>query len=117
MFIQLANLESIYILINRPDGTSFEIQIKDVKPGLKLANGDIVTFSYNIFSRRAIPVDPYVYRIRHDLIWENIAAQSQGNYDFDSTALRNKLVRQWSLQTKSHLHEVNLSHKEYFSPK
>eukprot|EP00026_Physarum_polycephalum_P001092 Phypoly_transcript_01093.p1 GENE.Phypoly_transcript_01093~~Phypoly_transcript_01093.p1 ORF type:complete len:1197 (+),score=192.21 Phypoly_transcript_01093:78-3668(+) len=60
-----------------PDGIGFEIQSKDIKHGLKVVNGDIVTFSYNVFSRRSVPVDPFVYRVRHDLIWEDLVAQTE----------------------------------------
>ena len=65
------------MVFNSPDGTSFDVQQKDVKPNLTLANGDVVTFSYNMFSRRALPADPFVYRVRHDMIWRNVLAQAK----------------------------------------
>lgn len=34
--------------------------------------GDIVSFAFTNFSRRALPVDPKIYRIRTDLSWEDV---------------------------------------------
>lgn len=34
--------------------------------------GDIVTFSYDSFARRAVPVNPKISRIRIDISWEHV---------------------------------------------
>lgn len=33
---------------------------------------DIVTFSYDSFSQRSVPINPVVFRIRTDLSWEQV---------------------------------------------
>jgi hypothetical protein len=34
--------------------------------------GDIVTFSYHIYSRATIPLKPEITRIRPDLTWDDV---------------------------------------------
>lgn len=34
--------------------------------------GDIVSFSYDNFSQRSLPVNPKILRIRTDVTWENV---------------------------------------------
>lgn len=36
--------------------------------------GEVVTFVYQSFSQRAIPVQPVVVRIRDDVLWEEVVA-------------------------------------------
>lgn len=54
-----------------PDGVVFEVSSENLVD-VSLNRGDIVSFSYERYSRRAAPVDPIVYRVRADLIWENV---------------------------------------------
>lgn len=34
--------------------------------------GDIVSFSYDSFSRRLAPVNPTIFRIRKDIDWDDV---------------------------------------------
>jgi len=54
----------------RPDDSTFTAPL--LTPDIKAKRGDIVTFSYKAFSRRATPVDPKVVRVRNDLLWEEV---------------------------------------------
>jgi hypothetical protein len=36
------------------------------------AIGDIVSFSYDNFSRGDLPANPVIYRVRSDLLWDDI---------------------------------------------
>jgi hypothetical protein len=56
----------------RPDGVTFAVSAQNVKPGLRPKVGDIVTFSYEDFSRKASPVNPNIYRIRADVSWKDV---------------------------------------------
>lgn len=38
--------------------------------------GDVVTFSYECYSRKAIPVKPTITRIRTDMQWEEVLDNS-----------------------------------------
>jgi hypothetical protein len=40
--------------------------------GLVLTKGDIATFTYENFSRFAIPINPKIYRIRDDVTWQQV---------------------------------------------
>lgn len=37
--------------------------------------GDIVTFSYENYTRRAVPVNPKLVRTRFDLSWKQVVAE------------------------------------------
>ena len=54
----------------RPDDSTFTAPLLNAE--LKPKRGDVVTFSYKAFSRRATPVDPKVLRVRLDLNWEDV---------------------------------------------
>ena len=34
--------------------------------------GDVVTFSYDDYSRKALPVNPTIFQIRQDLAWDDV---------------------------------------------
>lgn len=40
----------------------------------QLMKGDVVTFSYSGHSRNAIPINPFIFKIRTDLSWQLIMA-------------------------------------------
>ena len=65
----------------RPDGTTFKAQSQ----GLPLRAGDIVTFSYESYSPRSLPVNPLVTRVRLDKFWREIVREfresQQQNYN------------------------------------
>jgi hypothetical protein len=50
---------------------------------LQLQRGDIVTVSYENFSRRAIPVNPKLVRIRKDVSWEEVLQSYTDEFDLN----------------------------------
>jgi hypothetical protein len=50
----------------------FDVNYEQYNPDLKFKSGDIVSFSYDNYSRNAVPVNPFVYRIRMDLTWLHV---------------------------------------------
>ena len=61
------------MFLSRPDGASFTTEVpnefhEEVSP----RKGDIVSFSYQNFSKNELPADPHVYRIREDLNWKDV---------------------------------------------
>lgn len=60
----------------------FNVTRDNVETPRDLEKGDVVTFAYDDYSRRSLPVNPKVYRIRDDLSWEevleNYAAENTG---------------------------------------
>lgn len=65
---------SIYF---RPDGPTFKVgkESSNVTP----REGDIVTFSFESYSRREIPVNPFVSRIRKDISWRDVLREHRRN--------------------------------------
>lgn len=63
----------------RPDGTVFKALNQQFKAEgeVKPKEGDIVTFTYESYSRRAVPVNPKIYRIRKDTNWEQVVSNFQ----------------------------------------
>eukprot|EP00026_Physarum_polycephalum_P001959 Phypoly_transcript_01963.p1 GENE.Phypoly_transcript_01963~~Phypoly_transcript_01963.p1 ORF type:complete len:985 (-),score=156.37 Phypoly_transcript_01963:23-2977(-) len=55
-----------------PDGTYFDITADDVLYDTNPKKGDVVTFSFENYSRSVIPVRPKVFRVRTDVFWEDI---------------------------------------------
>jgi hypothetical protein len=55
-----------------PDGTYFDVTTDDVLYDTNPKKGDVVTFSFESFSRSPIPVRPKIFRIRTDVLWEDI---------------------------------------------
>eukprot|EP00026_Physarum_polycephalum_P001074 Phypoly_transcript_01075.p1 GENE.Phypoly_transcript_01075~~Phypoly_transcript_01075.p1 ORF type:complete len:1059 (+),score=134.10 Phypoly_transcript_01075:98-3274(+) len=66
---------SSYVL-QMPDGNNFSLKV-DEKPyhPQEYKKGDVVTFSYENFSRNSIPVNPKILRVRKDLSWKGVLAQ------------------------------------------
>lgn len=65
----------VHLNLNRPDGKVFTVPPQDVripKPSI----GDVVTFSFDSYARRDLPVNPKIYRIRTDISWDDV----QHNY-------------------------------------
>jgi len=48
------------------------VPAKNFNYGLKPKIGNVVTFTYENFSRRSIPVSPKIDRIRTDVSWEQV---------------------------------------------
>lgn len=51
---------------------TFPVLQHNVKAGVSPKRGDVVTFSYDDYSRRAVPVNPKIYRIRDDISWDTV---------------------------------------------
>lgn len=50
---------------------------KDVRLTPRPKRGDIVTFSYDNYSRLSLPVHPILQRVRSDLSWDHILSQHE----------------------------------------
>jgi hypothetical protein len=46
--------------------------VTQLVPHFTLKRGDVVTFSYETLSRRAVPVNPEILRVRTDLTWIDV---------------------------------------------
>ena len=72
MYRSTTNLLISFLLIYfRPNGVNFEVRGSDVHiptPDV----GDVVTFSYESWARRELPVGPKIYRVRIDLSWDDV---------------------------------------------
>lgn len=71
----------------RPNGLNLTVPAQDVHaPNVKI--GDVVTFSYESSIRRELPTNPSIYRIRSDLIWEDVVRsfKKEKLYDGMTTA-------------------------------
>eukprot|EP00026_Physarum_polycephalum_P001637 Phypoly_transcript_01639.p1 GENE.Phypoly_transcript_01639~~Phypoly_transcript_01639.p1 ORF type:complete len:968 (+),score=84.26 Phypoly_transcript_01639:164-3067(+) len=82
--------ESGSLSLQLPDGTNFQVTKEDCVLHRRVARGDVVSFKYDFMSRhstrernfddsrllRGIPSNPVVYRIREDMLWEDIVQNS-----------------------------------------
>jgi hypothetical protein len=65
-------ITKVNLFFPRPNGMSFTVPEQNVQvPNLKI--GDVVTFSYESYSRKHVPVNPVIHRVRTDLSWHNLA--------------------------------------------
>eukprot|EP00026_Physarum_polycephalum_P004271 Phypoly_transcript_04288.p1 GENE.Phypoly_transcript_04288~~Phypoly_transcript_04288.p1 ORF type:complete len:615 (+),score=69.63 Phypoly_transcript_04288:198-1847(+) len=63
------------IKLKLPDGVTFTVPSESVHvSGIKM--GEIVSFSYETHSRREVPINPLIYRVRTDLVWEDVVLNS-----------------------------------------
>lgn len=56
----------------RPDETLFQVTLEDFVHNTKPKEGDVVTFTYQSYSRYSVPIQPKIYRIREDVAWEDV---------------------------------------------
>ena len=56
--------------------------------------GDVVTFSYESFSRRDTPVNPIIYRTRSDVLWDDVVSVSERERSAISEGKRSKTMRE-----------------------
>jgi hypothetical protein len=90
---------------------SFTVPSKDIHiPTPK--KGDVVSFSYQGFARRNIPVGPIVFRIRTDVLWEDLV-QSEGSDKFKSSGIS---IPSLSSYLTCSLHFPALLPLSFFSP-
>lgn len=79
-FLFLHPLSSSFLTVyNRVDGTRMTVATENIKLGTSPKRGDIVSFSYDNFSKSSIPVNPQIYRIRTDITWEDIINNDSNN--------------------------------------
>ena len=69
-----------------PDRSTFSMNVHGVPP----QEGDIVTFSFDTFSRKAVPLQPKLERIRKDMSWEDVLR----SHFLDSKASEGKFTTQ-----------------------
>jgi hypothetical protein len=50
--------------------------------------GDIVTFTYDSFSRRALPINPKIFRKRSDVTWEEVLRNHEKDAQVDGMKKR-----------------------------
>lgn len=62
----------VFSNFNRPDSSVFDVDRDEEGLGATVQRGDVVSFSYERYSRHAIPTAPSLFRIRHDLTWQDI---------------------------------------------
>lgn len=79
----LQQVKHLFLFFDRPEGESFEILRENIKTEPKPVRGDVVTFSYDKYSQKSIPVNPVILRVRKDVTWEDVLE----NYANDSLAL------------------------------
>eukprot|EP00026_Physarum_polycephalum_P001173 Phypoly_transcript_01174.p1 GENE.Phypoly_transcript_01174~~Phypoly_transcript_01174.p1 ORF type:complete len:997 (+),score=112.19 Phypoly_transcript_01174:34-3024(+) len=80
-----------------PDGITFTLP-----SDIPLKRGDIVTFTYENYSRFAIPIKPKVTRVRKDLAWEEVVAAHE------QQLAQHQELSEFSVQTTNFL-----SHKPF----
>lgn len=85
------------VSLKMPDGITFAVPSENVRVFAKPIRGDVVTFNYESYSRRSVPVNPKIYRIRTDMSWEDVlrahakeAPQSQTFTDVSKRAIHSK---------------------------
>lgn len=60
-------------LINfRPDSSLFTVGKENILLDSALRKGNVVSFSFENYTRNSAPVNPKVYRIREDISWEEV---------------------------------------------
>jgi hypothetical protein len=70
----------LFLLFCRPTGKIFKVIADNIKHGVNPVVGDIVTFSYQYFTKHMIPIKPAIECIRRDVAWEKVVA------DFEESA-------------------------------
>ena len=66
-----------FFLPCRPDGFTFTVPSEAVDSTVITKSGDVVSFTFDDFSKKSAPTNPMVYRIRTDITWENILATEE----------------------------------------
>lgn len=56
----------------RPNGTKFLVEHESITTQETPEEGDVVTVDYEQFSRRDLPIEPRIIRIRTDLEWRDV---------------------------------------------
>ena len=54
---------------NRPDGETMKVE---EEKEIEMKRGDVVTFSFESYSRRALPTEARIVRVRRDVTWQKV---------------------------------------------
>ena len=73
--------------MSRFDGTIFTVAKEDCKIEQSLKKGDVVSYTYEGFSRFGVPIAPKIFRLQTDMNWKDII--SKRRY---SNGMKRKLV-------------------------
>eukprot|EP00026_Physarum_polycephalum_P000339 Phypoly_transcript_00339.p1 GENE.Phypoly_transcript_00339~~Phypoly_transcript_00339.p1 ORF type:complete len:1688 (+),score=210.60 Phypoly_transcript_00339:78-5141(+) len=103
----LQTLSPSKFLLQLPNGTVFEAPQKFENAELSPKRGDVVSFSFESFSNRSVPINPEIFRIRQDLTWRDVmlgflnerpAALFLNEASQQVSGLANKPTSYWSHQ-------------------
>ena len=70
LFIYHYFIYSFITILFRPNGKSLIIPPHKVLINTQV--GEVVSFSYESYLLHALPVHPKIYRVRHDISWEDV---------------------------------------------
>ena len=65
----VANL--FLLFLSRPEGQIISVPHYNIQIPLP-SKGEVVTFSYEVSTRRELPVNPVITKIRGDITWEDV---------------------------------------------
>jgi hypothetical protein len=72
---QKPRIKNRFSLFYSPNGITFQVPqtaLGDELLHTKVKKGDVVTVAFENYSRKSIPVNPKITRIRKDMTWENV---------------------------------------------
>eukprot|EP00026_Physarum_polycephalum_P002403 Phypoly_transcript_02409.p1 GENE.Phypoly_transcript_02409~~Phypoly_transcript_02409.p1 ORF type:complete len:900 (+),score=140.14 Phypoly_transcript_02409:101-2800(+) len=112
------------LLLKMADGTRLTVDAENNKLNSKAKRGDIVTFSFDNYSRGLVPISPKVFRIRTDITWEDVLQNDVGEkLLLNDTSLRalsyaNKPAGYWTSERGKNMRDffVELAKKRNFDP-
>lgn len=78
-------------MIIRVTGHTISIPLKDINISIPLV-GQIVTFSFESHSRREVPVNPKIQRIRNDVTWEELINTHNNEKESENEATFNGIL-------------------------
>ena len=65
----------LVLILFRPNGVTFEVPPHDVLIPTP-AIGTVVTFCYESYARRDVPLNPIITRVRSDIVWNDMICGS-----------------------------------------
>eukprot|EP00026_Physarum_polycephalum_P002318 Phypoly_transcript_02324.p1 GENE.Phypoly_transcript_02324~~Phypoly_transcript_02324.p1 ORF type:complete len:754 (+),score=90.25 Phypoly_transcript_02324:5-2266(+) len=68
----ITSVHNSSLKLQLPNGVKFSVPSENIHLKEKPHAGEIVTFSYKIHSREAVPVAPVIYRKREDVTWDDL---------------------------------------------
>lgn len=107
----------VYLFVYRPSGQSFVVPRHNVHVVPFPSNGDIVSFSFKIDSRKELPVDAEIIRVRRDVSWEDVISSHSSDingiifllvYDFINLFQDCSLTREFKTHSWGHWTTENM---------